>query len=358
MPHHANPSSPSPVLVDLPWGQGDWQGQTRTLSQVVHTYADRYGMSMIGDDVSVDGVAGLEEARPSSLSFALANIPAATLIQSAAGAIIAHPKWQEILVAAKRSAIITPSPYPLFAHLAGRFFSQPRPCSEDARNLASIHSPLPDDAQIGAFSVIGKGVSLGRGCCIGSHVSIGDGVVLGDGVWIYPHVTLYPRTRIGNGVMIHAGAVIGADGFGFQPDVHLGIRHWVKVPQIATVRIGDRVEIGANVCIDRGALTDTIVGDDCKFDNQVHIGHGCVIGKRNLFMPQFVMGGSTTTGDDCMFGGQVGVGPGVAIADLVTIHPKAAVFKDISIAGDYSGAYPLQKHREWLRTQAKIRSLD
>lgn len=329
---------------------GDWCGSRKTLSELVGLF----GGTLLGNDTAIQGVGALITAGAGELSFALAQVDALQIEGCQAAALVAHPRWHNLLQTLGRSAIISPNPYPLFAKIAQRFFAQPKPAIE-ARTLSAIASDISHEVTIGAYATIGQGVSIGAGSVIGAQVSIGDRVKLGRDVWLYPHVTIYPDTVIGDGVMIHSGCVIGADGFGFQPEMVNGVRRWQKVPQMGKVVIGDRVEIGANSCIDRGAMSDTIIGDDCKFDNMVHIGHGCVVGQRNLFMPQCIMGGSCHIGDDCLFGGQSGVAPGVRIVSGVTVHPKASVLQDINEAGAYSGLWPLQPHRHWLRSQAAIK---
>lgn len=335
---------------------GQWRGLSIPLSTIVQTFGGELIAS--GDDPLIRAVGALSTAKSGVMSFAMAQADRQEIRECQASALIAHPRWREWIdeVCPKRPTIYSEEPYLYFIKVARQFYAQPVP-AKDARHLAQIDSPISSQVVIGAFATIAENVEIGEGSMIGSGVHIGQGTRIGKNVWIYPKVSIYPDTQIGDEVMIHSGTVIGADGFGFQPQMAQGLRQWVKVPQMARVVIGDEVEIGANCMIDRGALADTEIGKACKIDNGVHIAHGAKIGARTLIMAQVGISGSVVIGEDCLLAGQVGIAPGVKIAKGVSVHGKTVVFHNIDHAGEYSGSYPLQEHRQWLRTQARIKRL-
>ncbi len=179
-------------------------------------------------------------------------------------------------------------------------------------------------------------------------------MTIGEGTVLNPRVTIYDACRIGDRVIIHSGAVIGADGFGMARDAG----RWLKIPQVGAVRIGDDVEIGANTTIDRGALDDTVIEDGVKLDNQIQIAHNCVIGANTVIAGCTGISGSTTVGRDCMIGGGVGLVGHISICDHVTISGFSLITKSITEPGTYTSGLPFMPHAEWLRNAAHLRRLD
>ena len=212
---------------------------------------------------------------------------------------------------------------------------------------------MPASVSIGAQVSVGQGVSIGENVVIHPGCVIGDGVTLGADTVLYPNVTVYAGCQLGQRVIVHSGTVIGADGFGFAPD---GGR-WLKIPQIGRVIIGDDVEIGANTSIDRGALDDTIIGNGCKLDNQIQIGHNCVIGEHSVIAGCVGIAGSTRLGKGCMLGGAAMILGHLEIADGTIISPGSMVMKSITKAGKYTALFPLEEHGNWLRNAAHVRQL-
>lgn len=209
---------------------------------------------------------------------------------------------------------------------------------------------LPDDVTVGPYAVLGDRVVVGAGSRIGAHCVLGDDVVLGEAVILFPQVTLYARTEVGARTRIHSGAVLGADGFGYvQQD---GVHH--KIPHLGQVVIGEDVEIGANTCIDRGAVGATRIGSGTKIDDHVMVGHNCRIGERVILVAQVGIGGSTTIGDEAMLGGQVGLADHLKIAPKVRLAAKSGVMKDIPEPGAYAGA-PAVSEGEWFRQYAALK---
>ena len=211
---------------------------------------------------------------------------------------------------------------------------------------------MGDNISIGPFAAVGDGAVIGNDVTIGAGAVIGRGVVIGDRVNLHPRVVLYDNTMLGNDVSIHAGTVIGSDGFGYvtENDVH------TKIPQVGRTIIGDRVEIGANCAIDRGSLGDTVIGEDTKLDNLVHIAHNVKIGVGCLIAGEVGIAGSTTIGNYVTMAGQVGVISHISIGDRTVIASKSAVFKPIA-AGQFYGGYPADDQRHWLRTQSALKGL-
>lgn len=309
----------------------------------------------------ISTIASLDEADENCLSFALNNVNKAKVQNSRAFALITHPCWSDLLEHKQTPAIICSDTYLKFAKISYLFFQQPNAVSpttnfpaKDSRHLSQIDSEIKADVKIGAYSVIEKNVKVGENSQIGPQCWIGENVQIGKNCLIYANVKIYQNAIIGDNVIIHSGVVIGADGFGFTPQFINQERNWFKIPQTAKVVIGDNVEIGANSTIDRGALSNTIIANGVKIDNLIQIAHGVKIGENTLLMASCAIAGSTSIGKNCLIGGQSGIAPSLTIVDNVIIHPQAQVLRDINVAGEYSGAWPLQKHWQWLRTQAKF----
>jgi len=192
-----------------------------------------------------------------------------------------------------------------------------------------------------------ENVTLFPGCVIG------DGVAIGSDSTLYPNVVIYPNCIVGERAVIHAGAVIGSDGFGFARDGEL----WIKIPQIGRVVIGDDVEIGANTSIDRGALDDTVIGNGVKLDNQIQIAHNVTIGDHSAMAGCVGVAGSTKIGRRCTVGGAGMIVGHLDIADDVHVSAGTMVTKNLRTPGQYTSIFPLEAHDEWLRNAAQIKRL-
>lgn len=194
---------------------------------------------------------------------------------------------------------------------------------------------IPTDAYIGAFAYIGKNVRLGKGVQIYPHTYIGDNVVIGDNTVLYAGVRVYYNCRIGQDCILHSGVVIGADGFGFEPDEN-GVNR--KLPQIGAVIIEDDVEIGANTTVDRAMMGNTIVRRNVKIDNLVQVGHNVEVGESTFMCAQTGVAGSTRIGKHCVLAGQVGVAGHIQIADNSVFGAQSGVAGNIRKAGTYMGS--------------------
>ena len=201
---------------------------------------------------------------------------------------------------------------------------------------------------VGARSVVGEGSVLGPGCIIG------EDCVVGDGCELIARVTLVTRVRLGQRVLVHPGAVIGADGFGLAMDSG----HWIKVPQLGGVVIGDDCEIGANTTIDRGALDDTVLEEDVRLDNQIQIGHNVRIGAHTAMAGCSAAAGSARIGRYCLIGGAAGVLGHLEICDRVVVTAMSLVTSSITEPGEYSSGTPLTDNRTWRKNAARFKQLD
>jgi UDP-3-O-[3-hydroxymyristoyl] glucosamine N-acyltransferase len=202
-------------------------------------------------------------------------------------------------------------------------------------------------ASVAALAVVESGAVIGARAWVGPLVYVGAGVTIGDGCLLYPHVVIYGGCRLGQRVIVHAGAVIGADGFGFIP----GREGPVKIPQVGTVIVEDDVEIGANSTIDRATLGETVIGRGTKIDNLVHIAHNVSLGARCVLAAQVGIAGSSTLGHDVMLGGQAGVADHVHVGDASMLAAGAAVMRDVPAGQRWAGRWARPAtlaHRIWV----------
>jgi UDP-3-O-[3-hydroxymyristoyl] glucosamine N-acyltransferase len=244
-------------------------------------------------------------------------------------------------------------PYLALAALLALFHPRPeRPpgISPDARVAAGVR--LGRDVRVEAFAVVEEGARLGDAVVIGSGCVVGAGSSVGAGSELRPRVVLYPDTTVGSRCLIHAGVVLGGDGFGFATS---GGKHH-KVPQTGRVVIEDDVEVGSNATIDRGAIGDTVIEEGAKLDNLVMVAHGVRVGSGSLLAAQSGVAGSTRLGRYTTLAGQAGVTGHVEIAGGTTVAAKSAVLQDVT-EPDFVAGIPAVHHREWKRAQASLRRL-
>jgi UDP-3-O-[3-hydroxymyristoyl] glucosamine N-acyltransferase len=316
----------------------------------------RLGGELIGDpDLAVRGIAALERAGPHDISF-LANPRYLPLLQqSAAGCVITSPAQREA-VASRPSAILSRDPYLYYARLTQWWAVQVRPPFVAGVHPSAVVEPdAKVDAQacVGALAYIGSGAIVARGATIGAQCHVGAGAAIGEDTRLAAQVVVGARCMVGARCILHSGAVIGADGFGFAP----AEGRWEKIEQLGAVRIGDDVEIGANSCVDRGALQDTVLEQGVKLDNLVHIAHNCVIGAHTAMAACVGIAGSTRIGAHCTFAGQAGVVGHVQICDHVHIGAACAVTRSISKPGSYGGMFPFDENGVWDKNAATLRQL-
>jgi UDP-3-O-[3-hydroxymyristoyl] glucosamine N-acyltransferase len=209
------------------------------------------------------------------------------------------------------------------------------------------------DASVGPLCVVGRGAQIAPGAVIGPQCHVGEEASVGAGTWLKARVLLSDACRIGEHGIVHGGAVIGADGFGFAP--HEG--RWDKIEQLGAVRIGDQVEIGANTCIDRGALDDTVLGDGVKLDNLVQIGHNVRIGDHTAFAGCVGVAGSARIGRHCTAGGGAIILGHLEIVDHVHVTAATVITRSILKPGQYSGVFPFDDNASWEKNAATLRQL-
>ncbi len=317
---------------------------------------DRLGGELIGDAATrIDSVGPLESATPSTIAFLANPQYAKQLASSRAGCVIVAPAYREAAVT-RGAAIVTPDPYLYFALLTQWWAGRTRPArvvGVHATAQVDATADVAADATIGAFAVIESGVSIGAGASVGAHSFVGRDCRIGAGTRLSARVTLLFETILGERCIVHPGAVLGSDGFGFAPDRG----RWEKIEQLGCVRVGDDVEIGANTCIDRGAAGDTVVGEGVKIDNLVQIGHNVQIGAHTAIAGCVGIAGSSTIGAHCMIGGGAGVTGHVKIADYVVVGGATQISRSIAKAGFYSGSFPFDDNASWEKNAATLRNL-
>ncbi|MBE0614170.1 MAG: UDP-3-O-(3-hydroxymyristoyl)glucosamine N-acyltransferase [Burkholderiales bacterium] len=318
------------------------------LAQIV----ERFGGEVIGNpQTPVSQVAALEHARAQHISFLSHGKYRRQLAGTQAGAVILGKADSQLT---QLPRIICDNPYLYFAKVSS-LFNPPQVAVPGVHRTAVVErgALVPDSASVGAGAYIGRRVKLGKGVAIGAACCIGDGVEIGAASTLDARVTVYAGCRLGRRVVVHSGAVIGADGFG----IAMEDGNWLKIPQIGGVSIGDDVEIGANTCIDRGTLEDTVIEDGVKLDNLIQIGHNVHVGAHTAIAGCTGIAGSTRIGKYCMIGGAANIVGHLDIADRVIIHAAAVVTKSIRKAGAYGG-HPAEDSRSWAQHTAKVRNLD
>lgn len=323
------------------------------VSHTVASLAAKFGLTFKGDGQHViRGVGTLAGANPDQLSFLSNSKYSAQLGGTRAGAVVLR---QEDLSDCSTNALIAADPYVAYAHLAALFERLPEaPAGVHPSAVVAAGARISPSASIGPCCVIADGAVVENHAVLGPHCIIGEDCTVGANSRLVARVTLVTRVTLGKRVLVHPGAVIGSDGFGLAFDRD----HWVKLPQLGGVRIGDDCEIGANTTIDRGALDDTVLEEDVRLDNQIQIAHNVHVGAHTAMAGCAAVAGSARIGRYCMIGGNAGVLGHLELADRVTITAKSLVTHSIREAGDYSSGTPLQENRQWRKNAARFKHLD
>src|SRR5271170_4865814 len=305
---------------------------------------------VVGDGNAVlNSFAPADRAQAGDLTFAENEIFFARAEQSAATAIIADQRFSST----QKIVIRVPNARVAFAKALALFFPEPKfPAGIHPTAVVSSTAKIDATAHVGPHCVVGARVQIGARSVLQIGSSVGDDSKLGEDVNIFPNVTIYPRAEIDNRVRIHAGTVIGSDGYGYVLD---GGFHR-KVPQIGNVIIGDDVEIGANVTVDRGALGATVIGKGTKIDNLVQIAHNVQIGEHCLVIAQVGIAGSSRLGNYVVLAGQAGIGGHLKIGNQAIVGAQSGVMNDIPDGGKWLGA-PAQPDREFKRQVIAIQRL-
>ena len=303
-----------------------------------------------GADHVITGVAELDLAGPGDLALAAQPSYIEELRRTVAGAVLVAPALRDA-VPAGCIAVLLDKPHNLFADILDTLYpASTRSIIASGRD--DLGAPIFErDVTLGTNVVVGPGVEIGRGTVIGANTVIGAGVTIGRNCVIAANTTI-DCAHIGNDVVLHSGVRIGTEGFGWLDFGHSNR----KIPQLGRVIIQDRVEIGANSTVDRGALGDTVIGEGTKVDNLVQIGHNCRIGRYCLIAAMTGLSGSTIVGDGVLMGGGVGTSGHLSIGDGSVIHGRAAVTKDWPAGSKLAGA-PAQDIRDFWRELATMRKL-
>ncbi|MEY2654393.1 MAG: hypothetical protein RLZZ524_1421 [Pseudomonadota bacterium] len=327
-----------------------------TVTTTLHEIHAALGGELLGDPaLAIHRIASIGQADAHAISFVAHPRYRAQLESSAAGCVIVAPALAEA-AAQRGAAIVTPDPYHYYARLTQWWAARLR-----AKSATGVHASavigegvtLGDGVTVGPLAVIEAGAVIGDGAVIGAQCYLGTEVAIGAQTRLAPQVTLMHGTRIGARGLLHAGVVVGADGFGFAP--HQG--RWDKIEQLGGVRIGDDVEIGANTCIDRGALGDTVIGDGVKLDNLIQVGHNVHIGDHSAMAGCVGIAGSAKIGRGCTVGGGAIVLGHLELADGVHISAASVVMRSIQRPGQYSGVFPIDDNASWEKNAATLRQL-
>ncbi len=318
--------------------------------------AARIGANVSGDAATrITGIGALTSAVPGQLAFLAGPALRPILASTRASAVVLSPEDAELCPAA---SIVTGNPRYDFARLSHLFDRRPA-INAGIHPSAAIDSSavLAADVSVGPNVVVGARSNIDAGAVLGANSVVGDGCSIGSHTHLHANVVLYHDVRIGRRCVIHSGAVIGADGFGFAADES---GRYEAVAHVGGVTIGDDVSIGAATTIDRGSIEDTVVGDGVKIDNQVQIGHNCVIGDHSLLCGCVGLVGSTRIGRHCVLAGMVGVGGSspIEIADGVVVSGMTHVSRSITETGVYSGGVLHSETRQWKRNALRFSELD
>jgi UDP-3-O-[3-hydroxymyristoyl] glucosamine N-acyltransferase len=314
--------------------------------------AARVGGRVIGDgSVRVARIATIDEAGADALTFATSEAYLAAAFGGTAAAILVEAAF--VVERPSKPLLVVENVRHALAQLLGSLGTQ-RPAGPFRHPTAAVDdgARLASDVYVGAQTYIGRDVTIGAGSVVDAGAYVGDGAVIGDSVWIHPRATVMSGVQIGNRVVLHAGCVIGSDGFGWA----FVDGRAERIPQIGNVVLEDDVEIGANSCIDRAQTGSTRIGAGTKIDNLVQIGHNCRIGKHCVIASLTGLAGSTVIGDYVKVAGQVGFKGHVTVGSGVTIAGQSGVWRDVPDGSTVSGN-PAHDHREQLRQEVMIRKL-
>ncbi len=314
--------------------------------------AQRFGLELRGEDRPVHGVGTLASAGPMQLGFLANPRYRAQLADTRAGVLVLREADAD---AWSGTALVARDPYAAFARIAALF--EPRPARAPGIHPSAVidaTAVVDPGAHVGPLVVVGARSRIAAGAIIGPGCAVGEDCVVGEGSELVARVTLVVRVRLGKRVLVHPGAVLGADGFGIAMDHG----QWLKVPQLGGVVVGDDCEIGANTTIDRGALEDTVLEQDVRLDNQIQVGHNVRIGAHTAMAGCSAVAGSATIGRHCLVGGGAGILGHLEVCDRVVVTAMSLVTHSIREPGEYSSGTPLMDNRSWRRSAARFKQLD
>ena len=320
-----------------------------TLAEIVR----RCGGELIGEPgVKIKQVASLESAASGDICFVAQARYIPQLEKSAASAVILGADSRD---ATALPRIVCANPYAYYAAVV-ELLNPVESVIPGIHKSAVVDKTarIAKSARIGACAIIAEHARIGANAVIGAGCFVGADSCVGAATRLYANVTLYHGCMIGERCIIHAGAVIGSDGFGNAKDGGV----WKKIPQIGGVTVGDDVEIGANTTVDRGALEDTIIGNGVKLDNQIQIAHNVTIGDHTAIAACTGIAGSAKIGRNCTLGGASMIYGHITIADNINVSAGTLVMKSLDEPGTYTGVYPFTDHKRWLKNASHLRQLD
>jgi UDP-3-O-[3-hydroxymyristoyl] glucosamine N-acyltransferase len=318
--------------------------------------ADQLGAELIGDrGLRVSRIGSLDCATPDTISFVSNPRYVAQLASSRAGCVIVSDTHRDAAIA-RGATLVAGDPYLCFARLTQLWATRRRAATPPAIHASAvIHAGarLGNNVSVGPLAVIEDAAVIGDGAVIGAQCFVGEGASVGPQTRLASQVVLGWGCHIGARGVVHGGAVIGADGFGFAPNAG----RWEKIEQLGGVRIGDDVEIGANTCIDRGALEDTVIEDGVKLDNLVQLAHNVHVGAHTAMAGTAAVAGSARIGAHCTLAGGAGVSGHVTLADHVHISARTVASHSILRPGVYTGLFPIDDNASWEKNAATLRQL-
>lgn len=300
------------------------------------------------ENASINTFAKIEEGVPGAISF-LSNPKYTHYIYDTKSSVVLINEDVKLDKPVSTTLIRVKNAYECVAKLL-QFYESMKPVKKGIDSLAYISpkATIGQDVYIGAFAYIGDGAVIGDGTMVYPHTVIGDGVQTGSKCVFYPNVTIYQGCKIGNNVTIHAGSVIGADGFGFAPNTE----GYDKIPQIGIVIIEDNVEIGANTCVDRSTMGQTVIHKGVKLDNLIQVAHNCEVGENTVMSAQVGLAGSTKVGAWCMVGGQAGFAGHIQIADKTFIGAQSGVISNTKGDGEQLIGSPAVNPKMYFKARA------
>ncbi|MCE9843258.1 MULTISPECIES: UDP-3-O-(3-hydroxymyristoyl)glucosamine N-acyltransferase [Vibrio] len=311
------------------------------------------GGELFGDEsLVVRRVAPMDKAQEGDVTFLSNPKYAKHLSECQATVVMVKAEHKDQCVG---NALVVSDPYVAFARVVQAMDTTPKPADDIAPSaVIAADVQMGENVTIGANAVIETGVELGDNVSVGAGCFIGKNAKLGNNTKLWANVTIYHEVSLGDDCLVQSGTVIGSDGFGYANDKG----EWIKIPQLGSVRIGNRVEIGACTTIDRGALEDTIIEDNVILDNQLQIAHNVQIGYGTVMPGGTIVAGSTKIGKYCQIGGASVLNGHITIADGVAITGMGMVMRSIEEKGLYSSGIPLQTNREWRKTATRVHRID
>ena len=303
-------------------------------------------------DAKVHTFAKIEEGTEGAISF-LSNPKYTHYLYNTKSSIVIVNEGVELEKDVDATLLRVPNAYESIAKLLQIYeASKPKKTGVAPQAYIAPSAKLGNNCYVGPFAYVGEGAEIGDGCQIYPHAVVGDNVKVGSNCIFYPNTTIYQGCKVGNNVTIHAGSVIGADGFGFAP----GANGYDKIPQIGIVVIEDNVEIGANTCVDRSTMGATVIHKGVKLDNLVQVAHNVEIGENTVMSAQVGIAGSTKVGSWCMFGGQVGLAGHITIGDKTFLGAQSGVPGSLKGGEELIGTPPMNP-RQYFKSQAIFRRL-